>query len=200
MTEATAPTTPVGTGSKSHKALLVPAIQGAIGIEAWGKFLGAVDVVELVGELGVEIQKVAGGDMRPVEAMLYGQAVTLQTIFTNLAIRAERQENVRPFQALLTLALKAQSQCRATIEALAEIKNPRPVAFVRQANIAHQQQVNNGATPETIECSRGDEKRIPQNELLEAPHVDSRAQNPAVGAHPHLEAVGARDRASDSRR
>jgi hypothetical protein len=35
------------------------------------------------------------------------------------------------------LALKAQSQCRATLETLAAIKNPQPVAFVRQANIAH---------------------------------------------------------------
>jgi hypothetical protein len=47
---------------------------------------------------------------------------------------------------------KPQAQCRATIEALAEIKNPRPVAFVKQANIAQgPQQVNNriesGADP-----------------------------------------------------
>lgn len=37
----------------------------------------------------------------------------------------------------LRLALKAQAQCRATLQTLAEIKNPRPVAFVKQANIAH---------------------------------------------------------------
>jgi hypothetical protein len=34
----------------------------------------------------------------------------------------------------LRLGLKAQSQCRATLETLAAIKNPRPVAFVQQAN------------------------------------------------------------------
>lgn len=34
------------------------------------------------------------------------------------------------------LALKAQGQCRATVETLAAIKNP-PVVFARQANIAH---------------------------------------------------------------
>ena len=45
-------------------------------------------------------------------------------------------------------ALKAQAQCRATLEALAEIKNPRPVAFVKQANISGgHQQVNNGMQP-----------------------------------------------------
>lgn len=45
---------------------------------------------------------------------------------------------------LLRLALKAQAQSRATVEALAEVKNPRSVAFVKQANIAHgHQQVDN---------------------------------------------------------
>jgi len=40
--------------------------------------------------------------------------------------------------------LKAQSQCRATLEALAAIKNP-PIVYARQANIAAgPQQVNNG--------------------------------------------------------
>jgi hypothetical protein len=47
----------------------------------------------------------------------------------------------------MRLALKAQSQCRATIETLAEIKNPQPVAFVQQADVAHgPQQINNGPT------------------------------------------------------
>ena len=86
--------------------------------------------------------------MRPVEAMLYGQAVTLETIFTSLARRATSQEYLKQFQAYLGLALKAQAQCRATLEALAEIKNPRPVAFVKQANISGgHQQVNNGVQP-----------------------------------------------------
>jgi hypothetical protein len=43
----------------------------------------------------------------------------------------------------MRLALKAQSQCRATLEALANIKNP-PVVIARQANFAAgPQQVNN---------------------------------------------------------
>lgn len=43
-------------------------------------------------------------------------------------------------------------KCRATIETLAEIKNPRAVAFVTQANIAHgPQQVNNGVPANGVE-------------------------------------------------
>jgi len=50
----------------------------------------------------------------------------------------------------LELALRAQSQSRATWDALATIKNPPVAGYVRQANIAHgPQQVNNtSATPD----------------------------------------------------
>ena len=37
----------------------------------------------------------------------------------------------------LKVALRAQSQCRATWEALGTIQNPPVMGYVRQANIAH---------------------------------------------------------------
>ena len=47
----------------------------------------------------------------------------------------------------MRLALKAQAQSRATAETLHEMKYPKPVAFVQQANIANgPQQVNIGQT------------------------------------------------------
>jgi len=107
-----------------------------------------VDLSELIKGLHEQVKKVQGGDLRPVEAMLFGQAVALETIFTSLARRATSQEYLKQFHAYLGLALKAQAQCRATLEALAEIKNPRPVAFVKQANISGgHQQVNNRVQP-----------------------------------------------------
>ena len=146
------PTPPATTPDKRtlepHELVLSPTIQSAIGIQAWGKFAGEVDLAELLKDLRERVEKVQGGDMRPVEAMLFGQAVTLETIFTSLARRATSQEYLKQFQAYLGMALKAQAQCRATLEALAEIKNPRPVAFVKQANISGgHQQVNNGMQP-----------------------------------------------------
>lgn len=146
------PTPPATTPDKRtlepHELVLSPTIQSAVGIQAWGKFAGEVDLAKLLDDLRTRVEKVQGGDMRPVEAMLYGQAVTLETIFTSLARRATSQEYLKQFQAYLGLALKAQAQCRATLEALAEIKNPRPVAFVKQANISGgHQQVNNGMQP-----------------------------------------------------
>ena len=133
---------------KPHEVVLSPTIQSAVAIEAWSKFAGTVDLADLVDDLRERIKKVQGGDMQPVEAMLFGQAMTLETIFTSLARRATSQEYLKQFQAYLGMALKAQAQCRATLEALAEIKNPRPMAFVKQANISGgHQQVNNGTQP-----------------------------------------------------
>jgi hypothetical protein len=86
----------------------------------------------------------------------------------------------------LRLALKAQGQCRATLETLAMIKNPHPVAFVRQANIAHgPQQVNNGLA-EPGEPSRAGKTKNQQNKLLEVQsgeRLDTEAKCATGGAH-----------------
>ena len=141
-------TTPDKRTLKPHELVLSPTIQSAVAIAAWSKFAGTVDLAELVDDLRTRVEKVQGGDMQPVEAMLMGQAMTLETIFTSLARRATSQEYLKQFQAHLGLALKAQAQCRATLEALAEIKNPRPVLIAKQANVTNgPQQVNNGVQP-----------------------------------------------------
>ena len=129
-----------------HELVTSPTIQSAVAIKAWGQFAGDVELAKLVDDLHTRVDKVHSGDMQPIEAMLFGQAMTLETIFTSLARRATLQEHLKQFQTHLGLALKAQAQCRATLEALAEIKNPRPIAFVKQANISGgHQQVNNAA-------------------------------------------------------
>ena len=81
----------------------------------------------------------------------------LQAIFMNLARRAASPEYLKQWEAYLRMAMKAQNQCRMTLETLATIKNP-PVVFARQANINNggQQQVNNGPVPPTE--TRGHEK------------------------------------------
>ena len=205
-------TTPDKRTLKPHELLTLPTVQSAIGIQAWGKFAGEVDLGELLKDLRERVEKVQGGDMRPVEAMLYGQAVTLETIFTSLARRAASNDGLKQFQVNLSLALKAQAQCRATLEALAEIKNPRPVAFVKQANISGgHQQINNG-TPLVPSQVSNESRQVragahphakelgdQQNELLEASHgieLDTRAQSTAGGADPHLETVAAGHRAA----
>ena len=195
-------TTPVAAKTEKmhpHQIALSSNTLNAVSIMSWGKFAGVTeaDLQELVNDLGEQTKNVQAGDMRPVEGMLYRQAKTLETMFTSLARRAANNDGLKQFQVNLTLALKAQAQCRATLEALAEIKNPRPVQFVKQANMTTgPQQVNNGyaGTPSHsgIQSGAGNSRSEP-NKLLEADHgqrLDTRAQGTAGRVNQTVEAVG----------
>lgn len=80
----------------------------------------------------------------------------------------------------MRLGLKAQDQCRHTLETLAVMKNP-PV-FARQANIANgPQQVNNGHAPEpraTVTLLPPDTAGQPAGTLLEAGSPPERGSAP----------------------
>ena len=134
--------------------------------------------------------------MSSAETMLYGQATILQTIFTSLACKA--QGYLEQFQVNLSLALKAQAQCRSTLEALALMKNPRPIQFVKRANISNgPQQVNNGAV-----VSRTETFASEPNKLWEAQHGNypyTRAQGTASRVNLAVEAVGQVHRAEVAR-
>ncbi len=114
---------------------------------------GDVDLTECLVKLHAAIDRVHSGDLRDTEALLAAQAVTLNTMFTHLANLAAKTESVDQLDRYLRLALKAQGQCRATLETLAEIKRP-PTFIAQQANIAHgPQQVNNTVSPEGRDAS-----------------------------------------------
>lgn len=147
-TGSTQPAVVRGEAAMPHQVLLTPTAQNAIAMGAWGEYAGNADLSEMVTDLQIQVDKIKAGNMSSAESMLYGQAVALQTIFTSLARRAAQNSGVYIDAAdkYLRLALKAQAQCRATLETLAEIKNPMP--YIKQANIANgPQQVNNGAIP-----------------------------------------------------
>ena len=132
--------------------------------------------------------------------MLVAQGHTLDAIFNNLAQRAIDAEYVHILEQYLRLALRAQSQCRATWESLAMIKSPPVAGYVGQANIAFgSQQVNNAASEP--EGSHAREKSIAPSKLLEEAHdeqrLDTRATGPAGEADPPMEALAKCDRAKD---
>ena len=182
------------------QALSNPIIQAAITLRGYTKQQVEGDLGALVKELAIQVKAVNDGDLGRAEEMLMVQAHTLDAIFNSLARRAAMNMGEYPdaTDRYMRLALKAQSQCRATLETLAVIKNPPNVAFVKQANIAHNQQVNNApAIP-----SRAREIENPQNELLEAqPHerLDTGTAGATVGADSALETVGEIDRAANAK-
>jgi hypothetical protein len=176
------------------KTNLSSAINAAAVIQAYSKSVFGEQqggLMEVYEELGGSIENVWNGDMKKCEAMLLSQAIALQSIFTNLARRAIDQDYLKQMDAYLRLGLKAQAQAVRTIEALAEMKNPRSVAFVKQANIANNQQVNNGPASQAGKFENQQNKLSgATNELLE----NTRTQSIAGGVNPALETVGESNR------
>jgi hypothetical protein len=151
------------------KLAMRPSVQGAgVAHEYLKQPFGNLDMGALVDCLSGGVEDVWAGDMKRAEAMLYGQATALQAIFMNLARRANSQEYLKHFETYLRLAMKAQSQCRATLETLAAIK-AGPVVIARQANIAHgPQQVNNGVAANNAQTpARAEQLESAKSELLE---------------------------------
>jgi hypothetical protein len=168
-----------------------PAAHAASTVQRFSKgTFGELPMTEGYAALHDEILKVRKGNMSGPEATLVAQAAALNAIFTEMARRSALNmgEYIKASESYMRLALKAQAQCRATIETLAAIKNP-PVVFARQANISNgPQQVNNHAPP-----SRAEETTTAPNEQLETEdgkRLDGGAAGAAIGRDTALETVG----------
>ena len=157
----------------------------------------AVGLTEAMQVLSEKTKAVNGGDLRDLEGTLVAQSAALNSIFVELARRAHMNmgSHLDATERYLKLALKAQSQCRTTIETLALVKNP-PV-YARQANINNggQQQVNNGVPvdPEGSARTHVHDQKTEQTKLLEASHgqrLDTRTKSKARRGNQTLEAVG----------
>jgi len=162
--------------------------------------LGEVDLTECINALVDSVERVNKGDLGEAEALLSAQAMTLNTIFTQLTQRAHSNmgEHLDAADRYLRLALKAQSQCRATVETLTVMKNP-PTVFARQANIAHgPQQINNAGAPPTLGSRAGNSDSEP-NKLLEAhgERLDGGTAGATRARDQGLATVGALDRTTN---
>lgn len=149
---------------------------------------------EMTDELSKQTAAVLANDLTRVETMLSAQAHTLDGLFARLATNALTSTDLDKLERYMKLALKAQSQSRATLQTLAEIKAPKQIAFVKQANIGNQVQVNNDVSP-----SRTRTKKIKKepNEVLEVKHgvrLDAREAGSASRNDSAMASLGAKHR------
>lgn len=140
------------------------------------------DIKSTLAVLESAVSKVKSGDLSNIEEMLFNQAIALESIFAKTVQRANDCQYMANYQAQMQIALKAQNQSRATLQALVQLKQPNSTQFIKQANIAQgHQQVNNLA-----------EKNItPQNELLrsEDAQLDSGGKTAPERVNTALEAL-----------
>jgi hypothetical protein len=85
---------------------------------------GLMDYVHHVLKVGDNAE---AGDLAIASRLLVSQAITLDSMFTELARRTALNmgEYINAAESYGRLALKAQSNCRATLEALAKLHQPR---------------------------------------------------------------------------
>ena len=197
----------------ARNAVTSPQVHATVAMQPWTKHTyGDVDLNELIDKLKSQTDAVKGGDMGDVEAMLFNQAITLQAMFTALSRRAANNlgEYTNTVDLYMKLAFKAQAQCRSTLEALAELKQPRSATFVRQANIANGlQQINNvsaAQVPQFVRAPARDTFENKPNELItdeSAKHdnpMDTRSATSTSSDNSGVEAMEARYRAPNDRR
>lgn len=176
-------------------------------------FLGTsqphLSITEMVASLKDHGKRVNANDLAAAEQMLSAQSIALNAIFAEMARRAavNMGEYMDATERYMRLALKAQGQCRATVETLAAIKNP-PVVYAKQANITSgPQQVNNGVLSPPKEAGAGfsdalmpthahGNNGLEQTKLLEGNQhggtvLDAGATGATARSHQVLEAVAA---------
>ena len=148
---------------------LSPEFKAAVTSKAYAPAIGEQDLAAVLERLGEISSRVVSGETKDVESMLAAQALTLDSIFHKLALQADRNIGQYPkaVDTYLRLALKAQSQCRATAETLAVMKSPRQ--YISQTNVAGAMQIN-------ID--------------MENAYVDRSAQGEDAAANQRVEALG----------
>lgn len=81
-------------------------------------------ITEMVGELRQQTAAIHVDDMSRAESMLIAQAHTLDGLFARLASNALNSSEMDKLERYMRLALKAQSQARATLQTLGELRRP----------------------------------------------------------------------------
>ena len=173
----------VTVGTANNALVMIRAQQVDAGI------VGLQDLPNLVDLLREASEKIQSGDPRLIEAMLMNQAISLQAIYTNLTTFALQRVGCEDFESCIRIALRAQKQCRVTLDSLTAVRKPA-VVFAKQANFANgHQQVNNRAGP------RPRKTKISQNKLMENSGEESsrlvpRATEKTVVGHSKVAALG----------
>lgn len=117
---------------------LDPAAHSLTTVQLFNKAsFGEPGITDLYCALADKVKAVGKGDLSEARALLASQAISLNSIFTEMARRAglNMGDYLQATQTYLRLALKAQAQSRSTIEALDRLTNGH-VQTVKHVHVA----------------------------------------------------------------
>lgn len=147
---------------------------------------------DIAQELEAQTQALRTHDLTRIEDILMAQAQTLDLLFHKQARKASAQQYLNQFKVHLDMALKAQRQCRSTLEALAEIKNPKPYI---QNNQAQYQQINNGSqTALAREENLKSPNKLLEDKTYDREWMDRRTQEATITNDKELETMETKHR------
>ncbi len=114
------------------RALLQPTLKNALAASAFaskplGENFEAPGIGDYVKHVQCVTKNAAEGDLQIASELLAAQAIALDSMFAELARRSASNmgEYIEASERYGRLALKAQSNCRTTLEALAKLHLPR---------------------------------------------------------------------------
>lgn len=114
------------------RTVLEPQLRHAISASSFagkmfGESLKEPGIMDYLGHLRTLATKAESGDLAIASRLLAAQAITLDSMFTELARRSALNmgEHLDAAERYGRLALKAQANSRATLEALAKLHQPR---------------------------------------------------------------------------
>lgn len=161
-----------------------------------GEKANTIDAAAAIEQIAARVQD---GDLTDLEAILVGQAVSLNVMAMDLITRARKAGTADAINTLAAAGMRAVAHSRAAIDSIGNLKNPRTATFIKQANVAHgAQQINNtdGAQPSRTPAH---ETSAPSKLFLESnasPILEPRAARRAGRGNQTLEAVAVSDRAA----
>lgn len=155
-----------------------------------------IDAPTMLATLRDQAASMQGGDLAHAEAMLINQASALQAVFVRLSERAMEQAHMPNLEGFMRMALRAQSQCRATLETLATIKNP-PIVYAKQANFAAGHQQVNNAMPGPTQAREIENQQSKLSEVNHELLPDARTSSSECSKVPIASALGEINRAEN---
>ena len=196
---------------------LGPTLGATIALHELNRAVGGpwtdVNIASLLGEL----TRASRDDGATGTDRLLVQAAVLDRLFTHLTTVAAGQKYVSQMAPALNLALKAQAQCRQTLQAVSDIRHPRQYVGTQhvgsQFNAGGHMQVNRDGTGggttggglHGTGDAHGSARENRPTELTEGTDdervgMDTRAAGCGGGAGEAAPAVGAVDGTDDARR
>jgi len=154
-----------------------------------GRLHGNLDLITTLEQLIDSVTKVKNDNTNELEHMLVLQAKTLDYVFYEFLKNTSDLNMIDHLDVFTNIAFRAQNQCRKTLLALAQIKNPRQPTFIKQQNNAINQQVNNTMKPESTNSENS--KKIANELLSEVKHetLDYRGTSETIGINQKMAAV-----------